>query len=63
MKRFIGTVSKQSTPGFWLVKDKSGRIVVGASALQWRGGDSVVVVEGQIVGKAGKVANPKIFEV
>lgn len=61
--RKTGTITSQSSSGFWTVTDSMGRKVVASSAEQWRRGDSVAIIGNQIVGRAGKTANPKTYEV
>lgn len=61
--RKTGTITGQSASGWWTVTDSMGRQVVAASAEQWRPGDSVAIIGGQIVGRAGRVAVPKTYEV
>jgi len=63
IQRRTATVTASSAPGFWLVADSMGRPFRVASGEQWRPGDTVAVIGGQIVGRAGKKNNPKIYEV
>lgn len=61
--RKTGTITSQSSSGWWTVTDSMGRQVVASSNEQWRPGDSVAIVSGQIVGRAGTAAAIKTYEV
>lgn len=61
--RKTGTVTGPSSSGWWTVTDSLGRQVVAASAEQWRPGDEVAIVGGQIVGRAGRTITPTVYEV
>lgn len=61
--RKTGTITARSSSGWWTVTDSLGRQVVASSAENWRVGDTVAIIGGQIVGRAGKSSIPKIYEV
>jgi hypothetical protein len=62
-KRITGKIIKNILPGWWVVEDPSGKRYRVASDQSWRGGTTVAVVGGQIVGKAGEVNPSLVFEV
>lgn len=49
--------------GGYRVQDASGRITRAASVVVWPVGSRVMVLAGQIIGRAGQAAQPKIYEV
>ena len=59
----IATVEGAITPGSWLVRDTAGRLHRVAGAADWRRGESVLVVEGWIVGRAGSTGAAAVYEV
>jgi len=63
IQRQTAVITGHASPGFWLVADSLGRPFTVASGEQWRRGDTVAVIGGQIVGRAGKKDNPKTYEV
>ena len=59
-RRITGTIERAVTPGWWIIKDDSGRRHKVASPDLWRRGERVAVVGGQIVGHAGKRKGDRI---
>ena len=62
-ERITGTIRSAITPGWWMVIDKAGRKHRAASAEQWRRGDRVVILSGQIVGLAEPDKKPVVRRV
>jgi hypothetical protein len=58
-----GTIDRVITPGVYLVRDQSNRQHRAASQELWRKGDQVTVLDGVIVGHAGKEKITAIYEV
>ena len=56
-------IVKALLPGYWLVKDKSRRQYQVASSDLHRKGDVVVIIDNQIIGNAGRLPEPKTFNV
>ncbi len=63
LQRKVATITGQSSPGFWLAADSMGRPSIVASGEQWARGDTVAIIGGQIIGRAGKISNPSTYEV
>ena len=61
--RRTGQITGFHSPGFYLLRDLLGRAFLAASGEQWRVGDSVAVVSGQIVGRAGTAPAIKTYSV
>ena len=59
----IATIERATVPGSWLVRDQAGRLHRVASTADWRRGESVLVVEGWIVGRAGSTGAAAVYEV
>lgn len=57
----VGTIKKAITPGIYLLRDDQGRGYRAASQDAWRRGDRVVVIDGQIVGRAGAQPSPVTY--
>lgn len=53
----------QKSRSRWYVRTSSGRIVAATSFDAWKIGDNVVVVSGQIIGRAGRAQAPNVYEV
>ena len=58
-----GTIDKVFRPGWYLVKDSQKRTYRAASAVMYRKGEQVRIVGDQIVGTAGTVKDPAVYEV
>lgn len=58
-----GEIKSAILPGWYLVRDSSGRDHRAASQDLWRKGERVTVIEGVIVGKAGKAKTTEVHEV
>jgi len=63
LHRKVVTITSRTSPGFWLVADSMGRSFIVASGEQWISGDTVAIVGGQIIGRAGKISNPSTYNV
>lgn len=59
----IATVERAITPGAWLVRDTAGRLHRVSGTADWRRGESVLVVDGWIVGRAGSPGTVAVYEV
>jgi len=59
-RRVTGAIERAVTPGWWIIRDDSGRRHKVASQDLWRKGERVAVVGGQIVGHAGKGKGERI---
>lgn len=62
-QRITGRIVLSILPGWWIVSDDQGRKYRAASSGMYRSGDRVAVVGGQIVGAAGKAADPAVHQV
>ena len=62
-RRITGAIERAVTPGWWIIRDDSGRKHKVASPDLWRRGERVAVVGGQIVGHAGKQKRQQIYTV
>ncbi len=58
-----GQILRAIMPGWWIVQDSQGRKYRAASSELWRKGDQVVMVGGQIVGRAGTMGTPTVYQV
>lgn len=61
--RIIGTIRRRIQPGVYLVIDRSGRAHRAESQVQYNAGQSVVVLDGQIVGLAVPAPQTTTYEV
>ena len=59
----IATIERAVTPGAYLVRDQAGRLHRVAAVADWRRGETVLVVEGQIIGRAGAAGTVAVYEV
>jgi hypothetical protein len=62
-KRTTGKVTAKAASGWWIVEDRSGHRYRAASSKNWRVGNSVVVINGQIVDKGATGPDPVVFNV
>ncbi len=62
-KTITGKVVKVAMPGWYLVNDSSGHTYRVASNELYRKVEQVRIVGDQIVGTAGTVKNPSVYEV
>jgi len=58
-----GTITSAILPGWYLVRDQSGRLHRASSQEIWRKGERVTVLDGVIVGRAGKGLTAAVYEV
>lgn len=59
----IATIDRAAGPGAWLVRDQAGRVHRVMAAADWRRGEVVLVVDGQIVGQAAVPPPAAVYEV
>jgi hypothetical protein len=59
----IGTIETSLTPGFYLVRDQTGKKIRVSSAVLYRRGDRVTVLDGIIVGQAPREQTTRVYEV
>ena len=62
-QRVAGRIIQALVPGWWIVQDSQGRKYRAASSELWRKGDQVVMVGGQIVGRAGTQREPVVYRI
>lgn len=62
-RQVVGKIARAHLGGWWLVEDARGRVYRAASSESWRKGDQVVIMGDQILGRAGKVKTPVVYEV
>jgi hypothetical protein len=59
----IGEVAAVVSPGIYIVRDERQRLHRAASAETWPLGSRVAVLDGYIVGRSGRMPQPRIYEV
>jgi hypothetical protein len=59
----LGTVEAVVQPGVYLVRDARGNRHRAASVTLYRKGERVLVIDGMLIGPAGKPPESKIYEV
>lgn len=61
--RLLGTIRRRTQPGVYLIIDRSGRAHRAESQAQYNAGQSVTVLDGQIVGLAPPAPRTTTYEV
>lgn len=61
--QITGKIAKAHLAGWWIIEDSQGHYYRAASMELWRKGDQVVIQGDQIIGRAGKVPEPSVYEV
>lgn len=62
-QKITGDITAKISAGLWIVKDGSGRKHRAESMKEYAIGAAVVVIDGQIVGTAGRRSTPTVYQV